>query len=86
MTKLSLTGRGPTRSRREPLDVLIAGGGVAAAVLMLIGGGFYSLGAAAYATRRPDPSPTTFGYHEVFHACTLLGAACHYIGIWLALY
>jgi hemolysin III len=52
---------------------------------MLVGGGFYSLGAAAYATRRPDPRPATFGYHEVFHLCTLLGALCHYIGIWLAL-
>jgi hemolysin III len=65
---------------------IITGGGVAAAVLMIVGGAFYSLGAAAYATRRPDPSPTTFGYHEVFHACTLVGALCHYIGIWLALY
>jgi len=35
MTKLSLTGRGPTRSRREPLDVLIAGGGVAAIETLL---------------------------------------------------
>src|ERR1700712_3559656 len=68
------------------LGPILAGGGGAAAVLMLVGGGFYSLGAAAYATRRPDPRPTTFGYHEVFHACTLVGAACHYIGIWLALY
>jgi hemolysin III len=67
------------------LGAIIRGGGVDAAVLMLVGGGFYSLGAAAYATRRPDPSPTTFGYHEVFHACTLIGALCHYIGIWLAL-
>jgi hemolysin III len=64
---------------------IIQGGGVAAAVLMLVGGGFYSLGAAAYATRRPDPRPTTFGYHEVFHLCTLIGALCHYVGICLAL-
>jgi hemolysin III len=68
------------------MGAIIEGGGVAAAVLMLVGGAFYSLGAAAYATRRPDPSPTTFGYHEVFHACTLIGATCHYLGIWLALY
>jgi hemolysin III len=67
------------------MGAIIRGGGVAAAVLMIVGGAFYSLGAAAYATRRPDPSPSTFGYHEVFHACTLVGATCHYIGIWLAL-
>jgi hemolysin III len=65
---------------------IVHGGGITAAVLMLVGGAFYSLGAAAYATRRPDPSPATFGYHEVFHTCTLIGAACHYIGIWFALY
>ena len=68
------------------MGAIIRGGGVAAAVLMLVGGAFYSLGAAAYATRRPDPRPATFGYHEVFHLCTLIGALCHYVGIWLALY
>jgi hemolysin III len=68
------------------MGAIIRGGGVAAAVLMIVGGAFYSLGATAYATRRPDPSPATFGYHEVFHACTLVGALCHYVGIWLALY
>jgi hemolysin III len=68
------------------MGAIIDGGGVTAAVLMMVGGGFYSLGAAAYATRRPDPRPHIFGYHEVFHACTLVGAACHYAGIWFALY
>lgn len=68
------------------MPAIIRGGGVAAAVLMMVGGAFYSLGAVAYATRRPNPSPDTFGYHEVFHACTLVGALCHYIGIWLAHY
>jgi hemolysin III len=68
------------------LPEIIDGGGWTATILMIVGGAFYSLGAAAYATRRPDPSPATFGYHEVFHACTLVGALCHYIGIWFALY
>jgi hypothetical protein len=27
---------------------------------------------------RPDPWPTTFGYHEFFHACTALAAVCQY--------
>jgi hemolysin III len=37
-------------------------------VVWLLGGGvIYSLGAVAYALKRPDPWPTVFGYHEVFH-------------------
>ncbi|HEY3467884.1 MAG TPA: hemolysin III family protein, partial [Amycolatopsis sp.] len=30
--------------------------------------------------------PDTFGYHEYFHACTVLAAVSHYIAIWLAMY
>src|SRR3954471_6760113 len=37
-------------------------------LLLLAGGILYSLGAAAYATKRPNPWPRTFGFHEVFHA------------------
>src|SRR4051794_3420799 len=65
---------------------IIRGGGIAPAVLMMVGAAFSSLGGVASAPRRPNPSPATFGYHEVFHACTLVGALCHYIGIWLAHY
>ncbi|MGF7233336.1 MAG: hemolysin III family protein, partial [Frankia sp.] len=51
----------------------------------LVGGLFYSLGALVYATRRPDPAPRTFGYHEVFHLFTLIAAICHYIAIMFVL-
>ena len=54
---------------------------VAAFVLLLTGGLAYTLGALVYARRRPDPWPSTFGYHEVFHALTIVGAACHYVVI-----
>ena len=43
-------------------------------VLMLIAGLFYTSGALVYARKRPDPWPAVFGFHEVFHACTLVGA------------
>lgn len=59
--------------------------GVAAVVLLAVGGLLYTLGAIAYASRRPDPWPRTFGYHEMFHAATLFAAACHYASIFLAL-
>jgi hemolysin III len=43
--------------------------------LMLAAGGAYTAGALVYARKRPDPWPRVFGFHEVFHACTLVGAA-----------
>ena len=50
------------------------------------GGLLYSVGAIAYAAKRPNPWPGTFGYHEVFHAMTIVAAACHYIAVYFALY
>jgi hemolysin III len=46
--------------------------------LLAAGGAFYTVGAIVYARRRPDPVPGVFGYHEVFHACTVVGAALHF--------
>jgi hemolysin III len=68
------------------LPDLLRGGGVAALVLIAVGGLAYTLGGIAYAFKRPDPYPATFGFHEVFHACTILAATCHYIAIWLILF
>jgi hemolysin III len=61
-------------------------GGVAAFTLIVAGGLLYTLGAVVYGRRRTDPYPGTFGFHEVFHLCTLLAATCHYIAIWLAIF
>jgi hemolysin III len=68
------------------LPAMLTGGGVAALVLILVGGLLYTVGAVMYATRRPNPWPATFGYHEFFHAATVLAAICHYIAIWLILF
>lgn len=46
-------------------------------VLLLLGGVQYTVGAAIYALRRPDPFPAVFGYHEIFHLLVLGAAACH---------
>jgi hemolysin III len=43
--------------------------------LMLAAGLTYTVGALVYARKRPDPWPRVFGFHEVFHACTLVGSA-----------
>jgi len=54
---------------------------VAAVVLLIIGGLAYTAGAVVYARRRPDPAPAVFGYHELFHALTIVGVACQYVAI-----
>ena len=65
---------------------ILHNGGVAAFVLIVAGGVIYTIGGVVYALKRPDPYPGTFGFHEVFHLCTLLAAACHYIAIWIAVF
>ncbi|WP_188939749.1 PAQR family membrane homeostasis protein TrhA [Nakamurella endophytica] len=64
---------------------LLHSGGVAAVVLLVAGGMLYTVGAVFYATRRPNPWPLTFGYHECFHAAVSLAAICHCVAIWLLL-
>ncbi|MGJ6980862.1 PAQR family membrane homeostasis protein TrhA [Aestuariimicrobium soli] len=54
-------------------------------VALVIGGGLvYSLGALVYGRKRPNPSPTWFGFHEIFHACTVIAALLHFAAILLA--
>jgi hemolysin III len=55
--------------------------GAAAVALIGAGGVAYTLGAIVYARRRPDPIPAVFGYHEVFHALTLVALGCQYVAI-----
>jgi hemolysin III len=64
---------------------LLRGGGVAAFALIVAGGALYTVGAVFYATKWPNPWPRTFGYHEFFHAATVLAALCHLVAIWLLL-
>jgi hemolysin III len=47
--------------------------------LLAAGGAFYTTGAIVYSLRKPNPVPGTFGYHEVFHACTVVGASLHFV-------
>jgi hemolysin III len=54
---------------------------VTALVLVVAGGVLYTVGAVVYATRRPDPVPAVFGYHEIFHVLTLAAASCQYAAI-----
>jgi hemolysin III len=63
------------------LPDVVAAIGPRATALMILGGGFYIAGAAVYGLQRPDPVPEVFGYHEIFHACVIAGAAVHFLAI-----
>jgi hemolysin III len=60
--------------------------GVAGLALLVLSGMFYTAGAVIYVVRRPDPVPTVFGYHELFHALVVVAAAFQYavIAFWVA--
>ncbi len=51
-------------------------------VLVITGGLIYTVGAVFYATKRPNIVPGVFGYHELFHLCTILGAGFHFVVIY----
>jgi hemolysin III len=61
------------------------GGGPACFAFIVAGGVAYSVGAGFYGAKRPKLSPRVFGYHELFHACTIVGAGCHFVAMYVAL-
>src|SRR3954447_6376265 len=64
------------------LPQLLQGLGIAEQVLLVAGGVIYTLGAVVLATHRPDPVPTVFGYHEVWHCAVVAACVCHYVMLW----
>lgn len=59
--------------------------GLTATAMVAAGGLLYTVGAVVYAIQRPDPSPTVFGYHEVFHLLVIAAAGLQYavIAFWV---
>jgi hemolysin III len=49
--------------------------------LVVAGGITYTLGAVVYATKRPDPKPNVFGFHEIWHLFVLGGSALHFAAV-----
>jgi hemolysin III len=65
---------------------LVQGLGWVGFVLMLVAGAAYTTGALVYARKSPDPWPGAFGFHEVFHAFTVVGAGTFaYVVVFIAL-
>ena len=61
-------------------------GGTAVLSLIVTGGLLYTLGAVVYGLKRPNPSPRWFGFHEIFHALTILAFVAHYIAATIVLH
>ena len=61
-------------------------GGTSVIVLIAVGGGLYTLGGLVYGLKRPDPFPTWFGFHEIFHVFTIAAFVCHYVAASIATY
>ena len=61
-------------------------GSTAVIVLLATGGLLYTLGAVVYGFKKPDPWPTWYGFHEIFHTLTIAAFIIHYIGVSLLAY
>jgi hemolysin III len=57
-------------------DLLAAS--VAMMILVIVGGLLYTAGAIVYGLKKPNPWPGVFGFHEIFHTCTVLAFMCHW--------
>jgi hemolysin III len=60
---------------------IVVEAGVGAGALIAAGGVLYTAGAVVYARQSPDPNPTVFGYHEIFHALVLAAASAHFAAV-----
>ena len=68
------------------LPEFLESGGVLVFLLILLGGVLYSSGAIIYATKRPNFSPTWFGFHELFHSFTAGAFLAHLVAAILVVF
>ena len=52
--------------------------GLATLTLYAVGGVVFTVGAVLFAMRRPRLRPEVFGFHEVWHAMTVVAVACQF--------
>lgn len=64
------------------IDELSASLGANGMYLLVAGGFIYSIGAAIYAFKKPNPYPKYFGYHEVFHLLVNVAAILHFMAVY----
>lgn len=49
---------------------------------IIIGGLFYTIGAIIYGLKKPDPAPSWFGHHGIWHLFVIGGAFSHFWAIY----
>ena len=54
-----------------------------AVATLILGGVLYTTGAIIYARKKPDPFPTVWGYHEVFHLFVIAGSVAFAACVWI---
>jgi len=64
----------------------LSSGGAAVTTLVVAGGALYTIGGIVYGLQKPDPFPTWFGFHEIFHSFTIAAFTCHYVAASIATY
>lgn len=65
------------------MDTLVDGLSPLVIILVAVGGVIYSIAAVGYALKWPTISERWFGFHEVFHAGTIIAAGLHHVAIWM---
>lgn len=68
------------------IQPLFTYGGAAILALVVVGGLLYTAGGLVYGLKKPNPSPRYFGFHEIFHALTVLAFISHFVAAALALF
>jgi hemolysin III len=63
------------------LPAIHAAIGLRPLLMILAGGACYTAGAVIYASRRPDPLPAVFGFHEIFHLLVIAAAALQFAAV-----
>ncbi len=61
------------------VPALISDLGLGCGLLLVASGLLYAAGATCFVRKAPNPKPTVFGYHEIWHLFTLLGGACEFL-------
>jgi hemolysin III len=56
--------------------------GTAKLTFIIAGGVVYTIGAIFYALKKPKLVMEVFGYHELFHLFTIIGAGLHFVAIY----
>jgi hemolysin III len=68
-----------------PLEQLVSKMPLGSIILLFAGGLIYVVGAIIWASKKPNPFPGIFAFHEIFHLLVIVGAVMHYLVVYAAI-